>query len=95
MIGRFCGRQVVAAMVWRNKKRRGCTGKPLCVMALMVFLVAAVALASSLLLPEMTDDLKKKNGTTVDIGHADQGYIYVKHKAGKKKLKLVWPSQKL
>ena len=75
-------------MVWRNKKRRGCTGKPLGAMALMVFLVAAVALASSLLLPEMTDDLKKKNGTTVDIGHADQGYIYVKHKAGKKKLKL-------
>lgn len=75
-------------MVWRNKTRKGCTGKPLGAMVLMAVLVVAIALASSLLLPEMTDNLKKKNGTTVDIGHADQGYIYVKHQAGKKRLKL-------
>ena len=57
-------------------------------MLLTGLLASAVALAGSLLLPEMTDNVKKKNGTVVDIGHADQGYIYVKHKASKKRLKL-------
>lgn len=53
-----------------------------------VFLFCA-AMAAAMLLPEHTEDgLKTKNGTVVDVGHADQGYIYVKHKASKKRLKL-------
>jgi hypothetical protein len=54
----------------------------------MTVFVVSVAIAMGFLLPEQTDELKKKSGTVVDVGHADQGYIYVKHKAGKKRLKL-------
>ena len=47
------------------------------------------ALAYALLLPELTQDgLKKKNGTVVDVGHADQGYIQVRHRESAKRLKL-------
>lgn len=51
-------------------------------------LAVSAALAAGLLLPEQSDDLKKKSGTVVDVGHTDQGYIYVKHKESKKRLKL-------
>lgn len=54
----------------------------------MFVLAVTAALAAGMLLPEQTDDLAKKSGTVVDKGHADQGYIYVKHKASKKRLKL-------
>ena len=56
--------------------------------SLMAILIVTAALASGILLPEHTDTVKKKSGTVVDIGHADQGYIYVKHKESKKRLKL-------
>lgn len=55
---------------------------------LMTILFVTAALASSLLLPEHSDSEKKKSGTVVDLGHADQGYIYVKHKESRKRLKL-------
>ena len=54
----------------------------------MSALAVTAALAAGILLPEQTEDLAKKSGTVVDKGHAAQGYIYVKHKASKKRLKL-------
>ena len=58
------------------------------VAVMMAFLAVSVAMAAGLLLPEKTEQLIKKSGTVVDVGHADQGYIYVRHKASKKRLKL-------
>lgn len=55
---------------------------------LMTALMLCVALAQGALFPELTQDgQKEKNGTIVDVGHADQGYIMVSHSGAKKKLK--------
>lgn len=58
-------------------------------MVLAAAMLLGAALAGVLYLPEMTQDgHKKKNGTVVDAGHADDGYVYVKHRESKKRLKL-------
>jgi len=75
-------------MVRQGEERKGGTRRCATAAVLMLLLTVSVALAAGLLLPEQTDDLKKKSGTVVDVGHADQGYIYVKHKESKKRLKL-------
>ena len=56
---------------------------------LAAVMLLATALAGVLYLPEMTENgQKKKNGTVVDAGHANEGYVYVKHRESKKRLKL-------
>jgi len=84
----LCAEGRVQAMSRRLRRRYGRPGKrALALTALLLFLLAACA--SALLLPERSaDGEKKKNGTVVDVGHADQGYIHVMHKASKKRLKL-------
>lgn len=55
---------------------------------LITAMMLCVALAQGALFPELTQDgQKEKNGTIVDVGHADQGYIQVSHSGAKKKLK--------
>lgn len=62
---------------------------PAAVSLLAVVLMFCAAWAQAALFPELTEDgLKKKNGTVVDVGHADQGYIQVSHQASSKKLKV-------
>lgn len=56
---------------------------------LTVVLLFCAVWAQAAWFPELTQDgQKKKNGTIVDIGHADQGYIQVCHQASSKKLKV-------
>lgn len=75
-------------MVRRGDGQKGCKRRRIGAAVWMSVLAVTAALAAGMLLPEQTDDLAKKSGTVVDKGHADQGYIYVKHKASKKRLKL-------
>jgi len=68
---------------------RSWKGRRALVLILTVVLLLTVACAAVVLVPNLTENgQKKKNGTVVDIGHADQGYIYVKHRESKKRLKL-------
>jgi len=68
---------------------RGCLGRRTLALGLILLLAIGVACAAIVLVPVLTESgQKKKNGTVVDIGSASQGYIQVKHRAGKKRLKL-------
>lgn len=75
-------------MVRQGEGQKGCKRRRIWAAVWMSALAVTAALAAGILLPEQTEDLAKKSGTVVDKGHADQGYIYVKHKASKKRLKL-------
>lgn len=77
-------------MANRSGGQRGGALRRSAAAVLTAALLMGLALAAyGLLLPELTQDGQKtKNGTVVDVGHADQGYIQVKHKASKKRLKL-------
>ena len=55
---------------------------------LALLLLLCVAFAQSALFTELTQEQKSKGGTVVDVGHADDGYIQVKHRAGKKRIKV-------
>ena len=83
----FCAEGRVQAMSRQLRQRWGCTSKR--ALALLVMLALFTGSAAALFLPQRTEGgLKKKNGTVVDVGHADQGYVYAMHKASKKRLKL-------
>lgn len=75
-------------MVRQGEGQKGCKRRRIWAAVWMSALAVTAALAVGILLPEQTEDLAKKSGTVVDKGHADKGYIYVKHKASKKRLKL-------
>lgn len=55
---------------------------------LALLLLLCVAIAQGALFTELTQEQKSKGGTVVDVGHADDGYIQVKHRAGKKRIKV-------
>ena len=79
----------MGAMVSGRARRGAGLRARITVVMLAAALFLSTALAVGLLVPELTESgLKKKNGTVVDVGNASQGYIQVKHKASKKRLKL-------
>ena len=55
---------------------------------LAVLLLLCVAFAQGAHFTELTQDQQSKGGTVVDVGHADDGYIQVRHRAGKKRIKV-------
>ena len=55
---------------------------------LVVLLLVCVAFAQGAHFTELTQDQQSKGGTVVDVGHADDGYIQVRHRAGKKRIKV-------
>lgn len=75
-------------MVERMNRRNAGRCRRWTLLALVTALLLGTALAAGLLLPQQTDELIKKSGTVVDVGHADQGYILVRHKESRKRLKL-------
>ena len=55
---------------------------------LVVLLLLCVAFAQGARFTELTQNQQSKGGTVVDVGHADDGYIQVRHHAGKKRIKV-------
>ena len=55
---------------------------------LAVLLLLCVAFAQGARFTELTQNQQSKGGTVVDVGHADDGYIQVRHRAGKKRIKV-------
>ena len=55
---------------------------------LTAVLFLCVALAQGARFTELTQDQKSKNGAVVDVGHADDGYIQVKYRSSKKRIKV-------
>lgn len=73
-------------------RKNGCVGSRFCLRAslvLMLVLLMTTLAACALLMPSRSQDgFYKKNGTVVDAAFADQGYIHVKHRESRKRLKL-------
>lgn len=68
---------------------RGCVRWRMLLLYMAAMLLLCAAIAQGLLLPQYAQDgFIKKNGTVVDASQADQGYVHVKHKESKKRLKL-------
>ena len=55
---------------------------------LVVLLLLCVAFAQGARFTELTQNQQSKGGTVVDVGHADDGYIQVRQRAGKKRIKV-------
>ena len=58
-------------------------------LALLMLLFGAIVIGQGLYFPQLSENgLRRKNGATVDVGHADQGYIQVQYRAGSKRIKV-------
>ena len=58
-------------------------------LALLMLLFSALVIGQGIYFPQLSEDgLRKSNGATVDIGHADQGYVQVQYRASSKRIKV-------
>lgn len=76
-------------MVNRGGRRWGVYSMRAAVLLLLLAMLFGVALANGMLFPQSSKEgFLEKNGTVVDAGHAGQGYIRIKHRQSKKRLKV-------